>query len=132
MSLGARLILRFILGLLVISGVLFLPAGTWRFWQAWTFLAVTFTFSPCAFLYFYKHDRALLERRLRSKEQLSEQKRLIQVFKVFFFAIFLLPGFDYRLGWSRRLVCDVAPWASLVADAVRGCQFPLSPLAGRI
>src|SRR6516162_5418111 len=68
MSLRLRLILRLSLGTLVFAAVLFVPADTWRFWQAWTVLAVAFTYSARAFLYFYKHDRELVERRLRSTE----------------------------------------------------------------
>lgn len=77
---------------------MFFPAGTWRFWQAWGFLAVVFIAPLYAFVYLYKHDQQLLERRLRSKEKLSEQKRLTQVAKLAFFVVVLLPGFDYRLG----------------------------------
>ena len=103
----------------MLGAMLFVPAGTWQFWQGWIFLAVVFPFLLCVFLYFYKHDRPLLERRLRSKEQLSGQKRLIRLLKLVFFAIFLLPGFDYRLGWSRRLLGGAVPlWLSLMAEAL--------------
>jgi len=118
MSLRSRLILRFSLGMPFLAAMLFIPAGTWRFWQGWTLLAIVFTLPSFTFLYFYKNDRPLLERRLRSKEKLSEQKRLIQLLKPAFFAVLVLPGFDYRLGWSRTLLGAVPPWLSLVADAL--------------
>jgi len=98
--------------------MLFVPAGTWRFWQGWTFLAVAFTFVLFTFSYFYKHDRPLLERRLRGKEKIGEQKRLVRLLKLVFFVIFLLPGFDHRLGWSRTLLGAVPPWLSLVSDVL--------------
>ena len=103
MSLRSRLILRLSFGLPVTAALLFLPAGTWRFWQGWTFLAVAFTYAFSAFRYFYKHDRELMERRLRSKEKISEQRRLMRWLKPVFFAVFLPPGFDYRFGWSRTI-----------------------------
>jgi len=118
MSLRSRLILRLSLGLPIVAAILFIPAGTWRFWQGWTFLAVISSLPSFAFFYFYKHDRLLLERRLRGKEKLSEQKRLIQLLKPAFFVVFLLPGFDYRLGWSRSLWGAVPPPLSLTADAL--------------
>jgi hypothetical protein len=67
-------------------------------------LAVVFTFLFCAFVNLYKHDRELLERRLRSKERIREQRVLVRLLRQAFFAVLLLPGFDYRLGWSRRAV----------------------------
>ncbi|HUJ21948.1 MAG TPA: isoprenylcysteine carboxylmethyltransferase family protein [Bryobacteraceae bacterium] len=118
MSLRARLILRSFFGLVMAGAMLFVPAGTWRFWQGWTFLAVVFSVLLLAFLYFYRHDRPLLERRLRSKEKLPEQKRLIRMAKLVFLPIFLLPGFDYRLGWSRRLLGAVPAWLSLISEAL--------------
>jgi len=42
MSLGSRLVLRIVIGMFVIAIVLFLPAGTLRFWQGWAYLAVWF------------------------------------------------------------------------------------------
>lgn len=122
MTLRSRLILRISLALSV-AGVLllFVPAGTWRFWQGWVFLAIAFTYAPLAFLYFYKHDRELIERRLRTKEKISEQKRLVGLLQPAFFLVCLLPGFDYRLGWSRGLLGAVPVWLSLVSDGLVLC-----------
>ena len=121
MSLRSRLILRFSLALPIAAAILFIPAGTWRYWQGWTFLAVIFTYASGAFVYLYKHDRELLERRLRSKEKISEQRRLIRWLKSVFFVGALLPGFDYRLGWSRRLLGVVPVWLSVIAEVLVVC-----------
>ncbi len=118
MSLGLRLSVRLFLSLLLCGAMLFVPAGTWRFWQGWIFLTVVFTYLAGAFVYFCKHDPQLIERRLRSKEKLTEQKRLVQLWKPAFAAMILLPGFDYRFGWSPRLFGGVPFWLSLVADAL--------------
>jgi len=118
MSLRSRLILRFSLSLPMTAGILFVSAGTWRFWQGWTFLAVVFTYAFCAFRYFYKHDRELLERRLRTKEKIRGQKVLVRLLKPFLYAIFLLPGLDYRLGWSRGTLGIVPVWLSLICEAL--------------
>ena len=66
MSLGSRLVLRIVIGMFVIAIVLFLPAGTLRFWQGWAYLAVWFIPGLIFSLYFYKRDPALVERRLDS------------------------------------------------------------------
>jgi protein-S-isoprenylcysteine O-methyltransferase Ste14 len=114
MSLGSRLVLRLSLGLIMGAAMLFIPAGSLRFWRGWTFLATLFIPAVLSFLYFYRHDRQLVERRLRTHEKIAEQKRLIRLSKPFFFAAFLLPGLDFRLGWSRALMGAMPPWLSLV------------------
>ena len=118
MSLGSRLVLRLSLGLIIVPAMLFIPAGSLRFWQAWVFLALVLvpTISSC--LYFYKHDPQLIERRLQSQEKVSEQKLLVRGLKVVFFAAFLLPGFDYRFGWSRRFLGGVPLWLELLSQAL--------------
>jgi protein-S-isoprenylcysteine O-methyltransferase Ste14 len=110
MSLKARIVLRLALALLVFSAILFIPAGTFRFWQGWTLMATTFLSTVSAYTYLYKHDPKLLERRLQSQEKVRAQRILIQLLKPFFFAVLLLPGFDYRFGWSRRLLGAVPVW----------------------
>jgi protein-S-isoprenylcysteine O-methyltransferase Ste14 len=112
MSLRSRLILRAAVGLLLSGAMLFVPAGSLQYWQAWAFLAIVFSFIPFTFFYFYRHDRQLLERRLRSKENLREQRNLIRYLKPVFVLVMLLPGLDRRFGWSRMPV-----WVSIVADA---------------
>jgi protein-S-isoprenylcysteine O-methyltransferase Ste14 len=120
-SLRSRLILRLSFGMLMVAALLFVPAGTWWYWQGWTFLAVALTFSLCSFHYFYKHDREVLERRLRRKEKIKEQKRLVQLLKVVFIAAFFIPGLDQRLGWSRTLWGAVPWWLSLISEALVVC-----------
>jgi fucose permease len=56
-------------GLLVLvfamAALLFIPAGTLDYWQAWTFLGMYFTVSLAITLYLMKNDPKLLERRMR-------------------------------------------------------------------
>jgi len=63
-----------------------------------------------------------MERRLQAGEKIREQRCLIQLLKPVFFVVFLLPGFDHRLGWSRALLGAAPAWLSLIADAlILGC-----------
>lgn len=118
MSLGLRLILRFAFGLLFVGAVLFVPAGTWRFWQGWALLAVIFPVLASVFVYLYKYDRPLLESRLRGREKIREQKHLIRFLQPLFFVAMLLPGLDYRLGWSRQWLGAEPAWLCLIFDGV--------------
>ncbi len=101
MSLKSNLALRFLVGLVVFGAVLFIPAGSLRFWQGWTYLVVWFVPTIFVFGYFCKHDPQLIERRMQRKEKVHEQKIIMKFAFVTFFIGFLLPGFDHRFGWSH-------------------------------
>jgi len=86
---------------LIVTGLmLFLPAGSFSFWNAWVFIAVLFI--PCIFvvLYFLKHDPKLLERRMQYKEKEIEQKTIMKIATLLFVIGFITPGLDFRYGWS--------------------------------
>jgi protein-S-isoprenylcysteine O-methyltransferase Ste14 len=117
MSRMPKLLLRFSVGLLLAAAMLFIPAGSLRFWQAWTFLAVVFIPLVASSLYLAKHDPQLIERRLQTEEKVREQKLLIRLLKPIFFLALLLPGLDYRWGWSRTLGA-VPLWLILLSHAL--------------
>ena len=118
MSLKSRVILRLSLGIVCFAAILFIPAGSLRFWQGWSVMVLWSVSGVSSFFYFYKHNPQLIERRLQSKEQVREQKLLIRVAKPVFFAAFLLPGLDYRWGWSRRFLGGVPLWLVLLSQAL--------------
>jgi len=100
-SLETALVIRFILVFPVLGLMFFLPAWTLNYWQAWVYIFIVAV--PAFFLgrYLYKHDRALLERRMRMKERLQGQKLIVATSSLFFLATFLIPGFDFRFHWSE-------------------------------
>lgn len=112
-KLKKMIFLFFPLGIIVVGLMLFLPAGSLNFWQAWVFMAVLFV--PVIFVvsYFLKHDPALLVRRMQFKEKEVRQKLIIKLANLFFFIGFLIPGFDYRYGWS-----NVPVWLVILSDVV--------------
>jgi len=98
----------------VVTGLmLFLPAGSLRYWQAWMFLATLFL--PVLFVvsYFLRRDPALLARRMQVKEKEREQQVIVKLASLAMFLGFLFPGLDHRYGWS-----GVPAWASILADAL--------------
>lgn len=117
-SLLLRVAISFSLMLIAAPALLFLPAGTFRFWQGWVFLAAMFVPALCAYGYFYKADPQLLERRLEQNEPVREQKLLMRWTKSLFIADLLLPGFDHRWGWSRTLLGEVPLWLCVLAQAM--------------
>src|SRR5262245_24128111 len=84
--------------------MIFLSAGSIRYWQGWLFW-VNFAVWCLAFnSYFLKHDRALVERRLRAgpaAEREPMQKRIQLFASIFVGAIFIVSALDYRMGWSN-------------------------------
>lgn len=77
------------------------------------------------YVYFAKHVPQLIERQLQSEDKTSEQKRLLRLARPLVCAALLLPGLDYRSGWSRtslggvpRGLCGfLRPWFSAVFSA---------------
>ena len=112
MSLKLRLIVRFLIFGILLGAAFFLPAGGFDYWQGWVFLAVTYVPMALGTIYFYKHDRALLESRMRTKETVSGQKLLIGFLQIIIIVLFLLPGFDHRFGWSH-----VPLWLAIFSQA---------------
>jgi protein-S-isoprenylcysteine O-methyltransferase Ste14 len=92
---------RFIPGILVLFAMLFLPAGTLAYWHAWVFLGVLLVPMALVVPYLMKNDPALLERRMRLREKQGEQAWFIRVSLVVIILVFLLPGLDFRFGWSH-------------------------------
>lgn len=117
MSLARRLVLRSVVVFCLGAAMLFLPAGSLRFWQGWILLALAFVMMVWFSLHFYHTDPAFLERRLRSKETIPEQRILMNIWGTLFIVAFLLPRFDYRFGWSRRWVGAVPLWLNVLAMA---------------
>ena len=106
-------ILRLVIGTPMIGALLFLPAGTFDYWQAWAWLAILFIPMGISLVYLLKIDPKLLERRTRTNETRPEQQRIIMASVVYLLIIFILPGYDVRNGWS-----NVPAWLCLAADGI--------------
>ncbi len=106
-------LLRIGLGLPLIALLIILPAGRWDYWQAWMYIGTLFI--PMFFVlgYLFKHDPALLERRLHTREKEAAQRKIIAVSYLYFLLAFMLPGLDVRFGWS-----NVPPLVSILADGL--------------
>lgn len=95
---GAR---RLVVTFAALAFLLFVPAGSLRFWQAWVFLAVMGTLWTYFFVDLLRHDPQLLERRMRSKESEPVQKLLLKIFSAVLYVGFVAAGLDFRFGWSQ-------------------------------
>jgi len=102
--------------LLVMAALLFIPAWTLDYWQAWTFLAAYFASSLAITLYLIRNDPKLLERRMRggpSAEKETSQKIIIFLASLGFIGLIVLPALDYRFAWSH-----MPPYVALAGDVL--------------
>jgi protein-S-isoprenylcysteine O-methyltransferase Ste14 len=105
---------RWLLGLVILGALFFLPAGTLHYWQAWAYLGVLFIPMTLALAYLLRRDPALLERRLKAKEAATEQRLAIAITGVAIIASLLVAAFDRRFGWSHVPVPVVVAALALV------------------
>jgi protein-S-isoprenylcysteine O-methyltransferase Ste14 len=109
--------------LAILLACLFIPAGTFDYWQAWVFVVVFEGSAQTFGIYFIIHDRKLVERRMKIgpvAEQRPAQKLVSALFMLGFVGFVVLPAFDHRFGWS-----PVAPVVSVIANAVIVLSFVL-------
>lgn len=92
-------IIKFLMGLLVVCALLFIPAGTINYWNAWVFVGVLFIPMFIAGIIMMIKNPELLKQRLDAKEKESEQKLVILGSGIMFLAGFIVAGLNYRYQW---------------------------------
>lgn len=105
-----------LIGLVVFGVLLFLPAWTLSYWQAWVFIVVFSLATNAIGIYLSLKDPALLERRKKfgpAAEQRMSQKIIMSLTLVALIAFFVFCALDYRFGWS-----PVPAYVSLLGDVL--------------
>lgn len=113
-TLNAKAFRSLLCFLLFMAALLFIPAWTLDYWQAWTFLAVFFGSALVITLYLMKRDPQLLERRMSGgprSEKEPTQKIIMSITFVGFNGLLVFCAFDHRFAWSY-----VPRYAALVGD----------------
>ncbi len=103
---------KIIAGFVAIGLLLYLPAGTLHYWNAWLFVAVLFV--PMIFLgimMLFKSPK-LLEKRLDAKEKIDEQKWVVALSGIMFVAAFVVAGLNFRFSW--HFLPDYVVWIGAV------------------
>jgi protein-S-isoprenylcysteine O-methyltransferase Ste14 len=103
-------LLKFISAFIFIGVLLFVPAGTIHYPNAWIYIAGMMIPMSFVLVFLLEKDPELLEKRLNVKEKETEQKRYVGLSLVLFLITFIIPGFDFRFGWSH-----VPQWLVIVA-----------------
>lgn len=104
---------KFLAGIILMGLVLFLPAGTWKYSNAWLFLGLLFIPMMILGVVLFLKAPELLEKRLQSKEKESTQKGVVAVSGLMFIGSFVLAGLDFRFGWT-----NVPTWVVVLASVI--------------
>ena len=101
MKLLLQAIIKYLLGLILVSLLLFIPAGTIYYYNAW--LLIELLFIPMFFvgLVMYFKNQELLKSRLNAKEKLGDQKVIIILSGLMFVIGFIVAGLDYRFSFIK-------------------------------
>ena len=92
---------KFFSGLIIVAILLFLPAGTLDYPNAWLFIGLLFVPMLVVGIILMIKSPNLLRRRLNSKESESEQKFVILISAAMFISGFVIAGLNYRFNWSE-------------------------------
>ena len=92
-------IIKFVCGFVIIGILLFVPAGSFGFWQGWLLMGILFVPMFVAGLIMMKRSPDLLRKRLSTKEEQSEQKTVLLLSGFMFIAAFVVAGLNFRFGW---------------------------------
>lgn len=90
---------KFVFGLILLALLLFLPAGTLKYWNGWLFIGILFIPMFIAGIVMMIRSPELLKKRLDSKEEEKEQKTVIALSGIMFLAAFVVAGLNFRFGW---------------------------------
>ena len=106
-------IIKLVAGIVILGALLFIPAGTFNYWNGWLFLAVLFIPMFIAGIIMMFKNQELLKKRLNAKEEQGEQKLVVLFSGIMFIAAFGVAGLNFRFKWI------VLPqWAIIVATII--------------
>ena len=125
-KLYTRLATQSLLFLIVLGVLLFLPAGTFDYWQAWVFIAVFVACNLPLTIWVAINDPQLLERRMRAgpaAEKEKSQKIIVTIVLLSLAVAVLIPAFNRRFRWSDVPTSVVILGNALIAISYVGFYF---------
>jgi len=99
MKLFLQAIIKFLLGLLIVSGLLFIPAGGISYYNAWLLIILLFVPMFLVGIILLFKNPELLKRRLDAKEKESDQKQVVIISGLMFIVGFIIAGLNFRYKW---------------------------------
>lgn len=112
-ELAAKALTKYLMGLLCVILLLFIPAGTIHYRNGWLFIGLLFAPMLVLGIVLLFKSPELLEKRLNAKEEQGEQQKVVGLSALLFLAGFVIAALDYRFGWSQ-----ISDWLVIAASAV--------------
>ncbi len=119
-------ITKFILGVVLVGVLIFLPAGTLVFFNGWLFMAVLFVPMFIAGIVMMFKNPDLLKMRLNAKEKRGKQAVVVKLSGLMFLAGFIAAGLGFRFGWytlPRGVVIGAVDKVPIVIFIVSSCLY---------
>lgn len=111
-KLFGRAMAKFASGVLLMGLLLFVPAGTLRWKQAWLLMGLLFIPMFLAGLVMMFRSPELLKKRLNAREEQGEQRIVLRLSAAMFLAAFVLAGLNFRFGWL--VLPEAVSWVGTV------------------
>lgn len=92
-------IIKFLLGILLVGLLIFLPAGTFSYFNGWLLMGILFVPMFIAGIVMMIANPSLLQKRLNAKEKQKEQDLVIKLSGLMFLSGFIVSGLGYRFDW---------------------------------
>ena len=92
-------LIKLIAGVLLIGLLVFLPAGSFAYWQGWLLMCILFVPMFIAGIFMFVKSPELLRKRLNTKEKEGEQKAVVVMSGLLFIISFISAGLNWRFGW---------------------------------
>lgn len=102
---------KYLLGVILVGLLIFLPAGTFAFFNGWLLMGLLFIPMFLAGIIMMRQNPGLLQSRLQAKEKQREQSLVVKLSGLMFLAGFILAGLGFRFRWyalPRPLVLGAA------------------------
>lgn len=109
-NLFIQAICKFLLGIVILGILIFLPAGSLKYWQGWLLMGILFVPMFVAGLVMVVKNPELLRKRLNAKEEEKEQKTVVALSGLMFVAAFVVAGLNWRYQWI--MLPDWAVWVA--------------------
>ena len=90
---------KFLLGIIILGVLVFLPAGSLYYWQGWLMMGILFVPMFVAGIILMVKNPELLRKRLNAKEEEKEQKWVVALSMLMFIAAFVVAGLNWRFQW---------------------------------
>ena len=103
-------LVKILAGIALVGSMVFLPAGSFTYWQGWLLLGILFVPMFIAGIFMLVKNPELLRKRLNAKEKESEQKTVVALSGLLFIISFITAGLNWRFGWW--ILTDWAVWTS--------------------